>query len=509
MKRALAVVVAAGLLMGGAAGAQQQDPEAALRLFADAERLTEEGELAAALRNYELLVQQFPAAAIADDALLRTAEGRWQLGDRSAAETAISALKNDYARTAGAAGAFVLEGNIRMATSRGPQDLEAAREAFRSVVLLYGEADFPNLEWRARALLRAGEASVLLGEPEAAAAHFVAAIEDEPHSPETERARLHLASVLMRSGEWQPATEILQRIIDESVLGAGADDADDDVVATARRRLELIYRLQLRPSLSQRPWETARQLRFTGPQLKEPVGIAAGDNRGVVIVDPDIPLIAIVQADGTLTDRVPSSESFHPWWGRENHPYVATRRSVLDLGTRARQEFSVPDNDEMKPVEEITAGAHGIHRQWMLLDSNRKQVLLFDENANYMSRLVGGDDSEPIDVAIDYVGRLYVLDRKAKSVVRFSADGGERTRVVQREWRRPEAIAVDGLGNLYVLDRDAKTIEIFDPEGQLLWQMGPQLPGGIELKSPRDISVDGSGRIYIADRDLKAFLVIE
>ena len=513
MKHGLVVAMIAALFAAGVAGAQQQDPEAALRLFAEAERLTQEGDLEAALRNYELLVRQFAGAAIADDALLRTAEGHWQLGDRAAAEVAISALKNDYTGTAGAAGAFVLEGNIRRATSRGPADLEAAREAFRSVVLLYGAADFPSLEWRARARLRAGEASILLGEPQAAAAHLVAAIEDEPHSRWTEPAQLHLATVRMRSGAWQPAAEILQRIIDESALQAGSHATDDGIVATARRRLELSYRLQLRPSLSRLPWEGARRVRFTGPQLKDPVGIDAGEDNRVVIVDTGIPLVAVVEPDGTLSHRIASSDAkdgFHPWWGRGADPYVAAKRSVLNVVSRQQQNFSAPDNNEMKQVEEVTAGAHGIHRQWMVLDSNRKRVLLMDEDANHMSQLVGGDNSEPVDIAIDYRGRLYVLDRRAKTVLRFSADGGQRSRVLQGDWRRPEAIALDGLGNLYILDRDAKTIEVFDPNGLFRWRLGPQLPGGgIVLKSPRDISVDDQGRIYIADKDLKAFLVIE
>jgi len=509
MKRFVAPGVVLMALAVAAVATPQQDPEAALRLFADAQRLTGEGDLEAALRNYELLVQQFPQAAIADDALLLTAEGRWRLGDRAAAESAISRLKNDYARTPGAAGGFVLEGNIRMATSLGPADLEAAREAFRSVVLLYGATDFPNLEPRAQALLRAGEASMFLGEADVAAAHFIAVIEDEPNSVWTEPARLYLATVLMRAGDWKPASEILQRIIDEGAVDAGDDEADDSFAAAARRWLELSYRLQLRPSLSQPPWSSARRVRFTGPQLKEPVGIAAGDDNRVVIVDAGVPLLAVVELDGTLSHRVSSPDAFHPWWGRENEPYVATKRSVLNLASRARQDFFVPDNDEMKQVQEITAGAHGIHRQWVVRDKNRKQVLLLEEAANYTSLLVSGNDNEPSDIAVDYLGRLYVLDRKADTVVRFAADGGERTRVLQRDWRRAEAIAIDGLGNLYVLDRDAKTIEVFDPQGQLLWQLGPQLPGGIELRSPRDIGVDGSGRIYVADRDLKAFLVIE
>lgn len=507
MKRSL-LSVSILALFAATASAQQQDPEAALRLLADGERLIQAGDLAAALRNYELLVQQFPLASIADDALLRTAQGRWILGDRQAAEAAIGRLQNEYARTAGAAGAFVLQGNIRMATASGAADLEAAREAFRNVVLLYGRTDFPRLGARASALVRAGEASVLLGESQEAAALFVQAIEDEPESTWTAAARLHLATVLLRAGDWAAAAEILQRIIDSGAAAAGRG-ADEATVAASRRRLELGYRLLLRPSLSQEPWTGAHQLRFSGPPLKDPIGIAVAEDNRIVIVDTGVPLIAIVEPDGTLSARTRSSDAFRPWWGLGAAPFVATKRSVLNPMSRARQEFFVPENNELKPVEEIVAGTHGVYRQWMVLDNKRKQVLLFDDEANFMTRLMGGDGSEPVDVAVDYLGRLYVLDRKAKEVVRFNAAGGERTRIIQRDWRRPEAIAVDGLGNIYVLDRDAKLIEVFDPSGQLRWQLGPRLPGGIELRSPRDLAVDGSGRVYVADKDLKAFLVVE
>jgi tetratricopeptide (TPR) repeat protein len=504
----LAIILLLAGNPGPPASSAPQDPEAAVRLFADAGRLATEGDLEAALRNYELLVQQFPAADLADDALLRVASGRWQLRDRAGAESAVAALKADYARTAGAAGAFVLEGDIRTATSTGAADLQAAREAYRSAVLLYGRADFPVLVWRAPALLGAGEASLKLGESRVAAAHFVAAIEDEPHSGFTDVARLQLATLLMRGGEWQAAADILQRVVDEGTQQSASHVVDPVVTGRARRRLELIHRLQLRPSLSQSPWEAARQLRFSGPQLENPEGIGVAGER-VVIVDPGIPLIAVVEPDGTLSDRVPSAEASHPWWGGTGQPYVATRRSVLNLATRERQDFMGPDGSEMKPVEGLTAAAHGLHRQWFVLDSNRRQVLMYDEAASYRSLLMGNDDSEPVDLAVDYLGRLHVLDRRSKAVLRFGPEGGERTRVMQREWRRPEALAVDDLGNLYVLDRDARTIEVFDGAGQLLWQLGPQLPGGAELRGPRDISVDGAGRIFVADRDLKAFLVIE
>ena len=497
------------LLAGGISFAEQQDPEAAIRLFADAERLESEGDLEAALRNYELMVQQFPQATIADDALLRVARGRWTMGNEAAARLAIETLKSDYARSPGAAGAFVLDGDIRVATAGGFDDLEEAREQYRNAVLLFGRAEFPNLEWRAQALLRAGEVSVWMGEPDDAAAAFLAAIEDETSSEWTEPARLRLATVLMRNGHWAPAAEILQRIIDEGIDEIADDDPETEVMSAARRRLELGYRLLLRPEQSLSPWTGARQVRFSGPQLKDPEGVDAAEDNRIVIVDPGIPLVAVVETDGTLSTRVASSEASHPWWAPDSATaHVATRKSVSMPISRERQEFLAPDGDEMKALEGIVAGTRGIYRQWLLLDSNRKEVMLFDDSAEYMSALMG-EGSEPVDIAIDQVGRFYVLDRRAKAVFRFDADGGGRTSFVQRDWRRPEALAVDGLDNVYVLDRDAKMIDVFSPEGELLWQLGPQLPGGIELKSPRDIGVDGSGRIYIAARELKAFLVLE
>jgi len=502
---------AVALVLAGGLSFAQQDPEAAVRLYAGAQQQEQEGDLEGALRNYALMVQQFPTASIADDALLRVARGRWTMRDEAAARIAIDSLKSDYARSPGAAGAFVLDGDIRVATARRFDDLEEAREQYRNAVLLFGRTEFPNLEWRSQALLRAGDVSVLMGEPDDAAAAFLAAIEDEPHSEWTEPARLRLATVLMRNGQWAAAAEILQRIIDggaEEGTGDG-ESSGAEVIAAARRRLELGYRLLSRPEQSLSPWTGARQVRFSGPQIKDPEGIAAAEDNRIIIVDTGIPLIAVVEIDGTLSTRLPSSDAYHPWWAADNMTaHIPVKRSVSLPISRQRQEFEIPDGDEMKPLEGITAGARGIYRQWLLLDSNRKEVMLFDESAELMSTLMG-QDSEPVDVAVDRRGRFYVLDRRAKAVFRFGAGGGGRVSFVQREWRRPEALAIDGLDNVYVLDRDAKTIEVFSPEGVLLWQLGPQLPGGIELKSPRDLGVDGSGRIYIADRSLKAFLVLE
>ena len=218
----------------------------------------------------------------------------------------------------------MLDGDIRVATANGTADLQEARESYRNVVLLYGRGDFPNLEWRPLALVRAGEVSVLLGEPDAAASLFLAAVEDEARSAWTTTARLWLASVLLRQGDWAPAAEILQRVVEQETQ----DEASAATAAMARRRLQLGYRMVLRPSMGEAPWSGARQVRISGPQLKDPVGIDAAEDNRLIIVDEGIPLLAVLEVDGALSYRAPSSEAKHPFWGREGTAYAANKRSI-------------------------------------------------------------------------------------------------------------------------------------------------------------------------------------
>jgi TolA-binding protein len=485
--------------------APPQSTEAAMRLFLDAERAEEEGDLEAALERYELVAQQFPDHELADDALLRLARGRWVMGDAMGAEEVINRLKGSYQGSPGSAGAFVLEAEMTASNARGVHDLQDARETLELVPTLYGRAEYPTMEWRAQALLRSGEVSMLLGEVGKAAAAFLEAIEDEPASAWTAEARLGLSTVLLRSGDWVSAMEVLQRIIDE----AGEAGTDLVVVEAARRRLSLAHRLVLRPSLGQRPWASTRRLQVSGTQFKDPVGVAATETGRLALVDEGIPLVIILGPTGATEIKKTAQDVRHPFFTPDGSACVANKESVWFPATSLREDFEVPDGDDVDLLEDLRSGTRGIFGDWLILDGNKKQVLLFSANMTYRDAVVGGDSSEPVDLERDYLGRIYVLDREANNVVRLGPDGTGNVRVASGNWRRPEALALDELGNLYVLDRDAKMVRVYNSTGQQLWEIGPSLPGGIELRSPRDIAVDGSGRLYIADKDLPAVLILE
>ena len=160
------------------------------------------------------------------------------------------------------------------------------------------------------------------------------------------------------------------------------------------------------------------------------------------------------------------------------------------------------------PLKDLQAGVRTPDGSWFLLDADPRRVLKFNPDGTYRG-LATTSREEPVDLAADGVGRLYVLDRAASRVIRFASDGEREGTVVAATWRRPEALAVDRLGNSYILDRDARTIDIFSPAGQRLSRLGPTLPGNVELRAPRDLAVDDSGRIYIADRNARAVVIVE
>ena len=228
-------------------------------LLSDAQRFEREGDLDRAFRQYELIVQQFPESAVTPRALLSLGQGRWSRGEVDAARAATANLRSAYPRSPSAAGAFVLEGEIALARAQGPAELSAARDAFAGVPRLFEAHEYPALEWRALAILRSGEISLMLGEFDEAAAAFLALIENEPPSALTAAGRLGLATVLLQQGDWASAGQALQQVVS---TGPGGDTDTQEAFASeiARRRLSLIHRLIVRRELGELPWAQARHL---------------------------------------------------------------------------------------------------------------------------------------------------------------------------------------------------------------------------------------------------------
>jgi DNA-binding beta-propeller fold protein YncE len=387
-------------------------------------------------------------------------------------------------------------------------DPEGATNGFAAIIEQFPKSIHPMTVWRAAARVRLGEIDLRYGRVDAAASAFVKAIEDEPISPWTSRAQVGLAQVLQRRQEREAVVELLESVVAAAEADEGA--VDPEAATVARRRLGLIHRLWVRPAAGLSPWQSSGRAPIGGEPLDKPIAVAASADGTLVITDEGADVVILVnpQDPDSLT-RVIEEDARRPWWDLEGQPYVAIKGGVLMPREEVRAQFPDPERPD-RALEDIVAGARGLAGEWILVSGRNKSVANISASGSSLARLaLVGTDPEPVDLASDPYGWLYIIDKDSRGVHRFGPDGAYEGGLASVDWEEPFALDVDALGNLYVLDRKTKKIDVFDAEGVNRWSLGPTLPGGVELRDPRDVAVDGQGRVYVADRGRSVVVMIQ
>src|SRR2546421_660384 len=100
--------------------------------------------------------------------------------------------------------------------------------------------------------------------------------------------------------------------------------------------------------------------------------------------------------------------------------------------------------------------------------------------------------NNPMGMAIDASGNLFVADRDANVVRRISFAGGIST--VATALNGPFGLAVDSAGTLYVADTGNQRVVKVAANGTLT-----TIAGNGELNRPAGVAVDSAGTVYIAD----------
>jgi len=101
--------------------------------------------------------------------------------------------------------------------------------------------------------------------------------------------------------------------------------------------------------------------------------------------------------------------------------------------------------------------------------------------------------SEPVGVAVDGAGDVFIAAAYNQQVVEVPAGGGAQTTVPASGLSYPYGVAVDGAGDVFIGDySNNRVVEV--PAGG-----GAQTTVGSGLNSPYGVAVDGAGDVFIAD----------
>ncbi|MFL5731561.1 MAG: DUF2298 domain-containing protein, partial [Chloroflexia bacterium] len=152
-------------------------------------------------------------------------------------------------------------------------------------------------------------------------------------------------------------------------------------------------------------------------------------------------------------------------------------------------------------------------------DTGNKRVLVFDTNGSPKRQISSGASpdrvapqypfnkpgelNEPVGVAVDKSGNVYVADTNNHRIQKFDAAGklAAAWDVPQGNWDQgpylEPFLALDAAGNLYATAPTGKAVLKFAPDGHLLGQK--KGPGDKSLDVPTGIAVDADGTVYAVD----------
>jgi streptogramin lyase len=137
-------------------------------------------------------------------------------------------------------------------------------------------------------------------------------------------------------------------------------------------------------------------------------------------------------------------------------------------------------------------------------------VLQFSGDGRHTGTFASIDAERLAANALDQVA---LLDKQSNAVQVVDRDGRPLLKVGPRgtgfELRDPVDVAFDAFGHLYVLDRDAAAVHAFAPDGKWLTSFTVPDKSPAAFRKARSLAVDNAGRLLIFDERAEKVLIFQ
>ncbi len=493
------VGLALGALAGAPARAQSQSVEEQARMRLDAGMsFLEKRNFQEAIKDFKAVVEQYPTSSVAGVAQLQIATYELEIaGNPAGAQQAAELLLKNYPQSGSAPMAYVVLGRVAMAKGRSVEDTDAAIASFERVGML-----FPRSDAVPAAVYYAGEALRLLDRNEDATARYRDVTGKYPRSIWAARALVGMAITLTRSGQPARAIEELQRV--RTRFG------DTPEAVTAASLNTILYRLYILPTMNQPSFVFANRTVGGGPtgKIKDVVAMAVGpeDTHAVACESS----VTFYDKSGSAGKSVSLAPTYGVVFSPDGRPLLLGKGAVrFDPDPPIMLTTPKPDKTP-RPLDEIRGAVVLTTGDLVVADADSKSVQRFGPSGKYLGPFAPIDASR---LAVNALDQIAALDRESKSVVVFDRDGKTLRRLPARgtgyEFKNPMDVAFDPFGNLYVLDRDTASVYVFKPGGSLVvaFSVPERNPGA--FRKARAMALDSAGRIFIYDERTENVLVYQ
>ncbi len=476
--------VAAVLACTAATHAQSSDEFARRRLDSGRDFLRTKN-YAEALKDFDAILQSYPASSVADDALLEIATYHFEVARNPvAADATVKNLLKTYPAADAAAMALVLQGRVTLAIGRGPEDVSAAIASFERVARL-----FPGNEAVPASMYFAGDAARLGGRGDEAIQRYNQLAVQYPTSPWTAQALLGAAVSLTAAGQPVRAMELLQRV---------RSQFPDTAAATHALELNtVLYRLYVRAPSQPAYVFSGRSIAGAAGKIKNFRALAVDPENNLLVATEAA--IAVYGPKGAQVRAVPAPDAqglFFDPLGR----FVSIHETGMRSEGRTAVAAVLPMPDGRPRELKIAAGVVTAPGDYLLADRELKAILRFGSDGKFKSEFAKQITARRL--TINDLDDVAALDRDAKTIVLFNRDGRTMGRVAERgtnyQLRNPVDVAFDRFGHVYVLDRAA--VLVFSRDGAKLlttFTVPEKTPGA--LTSGEALALDSAARLYVFD----------
>ena len=489
-------ILAAGMMAPGTPRSTQSPEEYARRQYQSGLAFLRDGNYGEALKDFQAVVDQYPASSVADQALLQIALYHLEVArNPDAAAGPADLILKKYPAGEAAPLAHVVTGRI-LAGRGSAADLAAALASFERVRRLFpGSGAVPAAMFHAAETLRANRR-----ESEALPL-YRQVVTDHAHSVHAPRALLGEGACLLRLGRPVEAMAQWQRVRQRH--------ADLPEAQVAWEWNTIAYRLYIRAPAQAAYAFTGRTIPGAPAKLKDVLGLSFGA-RGALHVAQRNQAAAFDAAGAPLPSpvvgpvrAVAAAPDGRVW-------FVLRGGALTPAGDTVALGMPKPDGT-LRVVEEIPAAVVTSAGDLLVADRQAKAIVRFSAAGRYAGvfaqplnavRLARGSSDDV--AALDRDDRsVSVFDRHAALVRRFTARGQGYA------FANPVDIAFDALDHLYVLDRGVRAVMVFGAGEAPLTALSvpPRAPGA--LRRAAALAVDSAGRLFVYDDDTERVLVFQ
>jgi TolA-binding protein len=446
------------------------------------------GKLTEALKDFQAVVDNYPATSVADDAMLAIA--RYQLDvarDPAAAQATAEALVKKFPASDSVPMGYVIAGQAMVARGLTPANVDAALANLERVPRL-----FPGTDAVAPAVYAHGDTLRRLGRCTEALERFDQVTMEYPRTTWASLAHLSRAACLVSANRVVDAMQALGLVT--------AQFPSSPQAAIARRWNTILYRLYVRPP-AQPAYVFANKV-IAGPsgKLRDITGIGIDPDNAVLVGTRTG--VLVLDEKGAAIRSVGSGE-VRGFVVDDHGKVVLIQKALMQqegaVAPAAVLTLTVPrDGGQARVLDDMAAVAILSNGDRLVADRAQRAVFRFDAAGKFLGPFATARASR---LAVGPGDQVAWLDRDAKSVSVLDRTGKPGVRLAAKgtgyDLTNPTDVAFDELGHLYVLDRSA--VVVFAPDGRFVtsFAAAPASPGA--FRDADALALDGAGRLFIYD----------